>query len=82
MPAVYSRPDLPDGILKENCPNTYGQNSLFAEVEYSRTSLASGTSSRTHFDVLGLKGQVLGLGLEASSPRKLPCPRLEDSTIF
>ena len=32
-------------------------------------------SSRTHFE-------VLGLGLEASSPRKLPCPRLEDSTIF
>ena len=32
-------------------------------------------SSRTHFE-------VLGLGLEASSPRKLACPRLEDSTIF
>ena len=32
-------------------------------------------SSRTHF-------QVLGLGLELSSPRKLPCPRVEDSTIF
>ena len=49
-----------------------------------RTSLAS----RTHFEVLGLalsfEGQVLGLGLglEASSFRKLPCPRLEDSTIF
>ena len=41
-------------------------------------------SSRTHFEVLnlGLKGQVLGLGLEASSPRKLACPQLEDSTIF
>ena len=41
-------------------------------------------SSRTHFEVLGLdlglEGQVLGL--KASSPRKLPCPRLEDSTIF
>ena len=37
-------------------------------------------SSRTHFEVLGLEGQVLGL--EASSPRKLACPRLEDSTIF
>ena len=36
-------------------------------MESSRTSLAS-------------KPQVLGL--EASSPRKLPCPRLEDSTIF
>ena len=33
---------------------------------------------------LASKSQVLGLGLglEASSPRKLPCPRLEDSTIF
>ena len=26
--------------------------------------------------------EVLGLGLEASIPQKLPCPRLEDSTIF
>ena len=40
-------------------------------------SLAEVESSRTHFEVLGL-----GLGLEASSPRKLACPRLEDSTIF
>ena len=31
-------------------------------------------ATRTHFE-------VLGLGLEASSPRNLPCPRLEDSTI-
>ena len=46
---------------------------LLSEVESSRTSLAS----RTHFEVLGL-----GLGLEASSPRKLLCPRLEDSTII
>ena len=48
------------------------------ELEFSRTS------SRTHFEVLGLglEGQVLGLGLEAPSPRKLACPRLEDSTIF
>ena len=45
------------------------------EVESSRTSLASRTSSRTHFE-------VLGLGLEASSPRKFPSPRLKDSTIF
>ena len=39
-------------------------------------------SSRTHFEILdlGLEGQALGL--EASSPRKLPWPRLEDSTIF
>ena len=45
------------------------------EVEFSRTSLASRTSSRTHFE-------VLGFGLEALGPRKLPCSRLEDSTIF
>ena len=32
-------------------------------------------SSRTHFN-------VLVLGLKASSPRKLPCPRLEDSSTF
>ena len=38
------------------------------EVESLRTSLASKTSSRTHFEVLGL-----GLGLEASSP--WPWPR-------
>ena len=37
-------------------------------------------SSRTHFEVFGLEGQVLGL--EVSSTRKLPCPLLEDSTIF
>ena len=59
---------------------------FLSEVESSRTSLASRTSSRTHFEVLGLglglEGQVLGLGLETSSPQKLACPRLEDSTIF
>ena len=44
-------------------------------MESSRTSFASRTSSRTDFE-------VLGLGLEASSPRKLACPRLEDSTFF
>ena len=47
------------------------------EVESSRTSLASRTSSRTHFEVLGL-----GLEGQVPSPRKLACPRLEDSTIF
>ena len=55
-----------------------------AGVESSRTSLALRTSLRTHFEVLGLglEGQVLGVGLEASSSQKLTCPRLEDSTIF
>ena len=61
-------------------PGPPGRTCLLPEVESSRTSLAS----RTHFEVLGLglEGQVLGLGLEASSPRKLACSRLEDSTIF
>ena len=54
---------------------SYCRTMKISEVESSRTSLASRTSSRTHFE-------VLSLGLEASSPRKLPCPRLEDSTIF
>ena len=35
--------------------------------------LEDALDSRTHFQVLGL---------EALGPRKLPCPRLEDSTIF
>ena len=31
---------------------------------------------------LASKPPVFGLGLEVLGPRKLPCPRLEDSTIF
>ena len=46
------------------------------------TQMPQVESSRTHFEVLGLEGQVPGLGLEASSPRKLACLRLEDSTVF
>ena len=50
---------------------------------YSRGGvLEESLASRTDFEVLSLEGQVLGLGLEASSPRKLAYPRLEDSTIF
>ena len=53
-------------------PDLFGQKmSCLAELESSRTSLAS----RTHFE-------VLGLGLETSNPRKLACPWLENSTIF
>ena len=49
------------------------------EVESSRTSLASRTSSRTHFEVLCLG---LGLGLVASSPWPWPWPRsLKSSKI-
>ena len=40
-----------------------------SEVESSTTSLAS----KTHFEVLSLEGQVLGL--EAYKSSKIPCPR-------
>ena len=63
------RPGPPGSILLLGAHLNWG---LFTEVE----------SSRTHFEVLGLEGQVLGLDLEVSSPRKLACPRLEDSSIF
>ena len=53
---------------------------MFLLHAYFKGFLAEVESLRTHFEVLGVKGQVLGL--EASSPRKLACPRLEDSTIF
>ena len=39
-------------------------------------------SSRTQFEVLGLEDLVLGVGLEACKSSKMPCPRLEDKTIF
>ena len=38
-----------------------------------RGHILKSLASRTYFEVLGL---------EASSPRKLACPRCEDSTIF
>ena len=71
-------------VLDESNTNKFASFLLcvlyLPEMESSRTSLAW----RIHFEVLGfgLEGQVLDLGLEASNPRKLPCPRLEDSTIF
>ena len=51
-----------------------------APTSFFKSSAPDVESSRTHFEVLRLEGQVLGL--EASNPRKLPCPRFEDSTIF
>ena len=55
------------------------KNSNFlTEVESSRTSLAS----RTHFEVFGLKTQVLGLGLEPYKLSKMFCSRPEDSITF
>ena len=47
-----------------------------AEVESSRTS------SRTHFEVLGLDLEAQVLGLDACECLKMFCPRLEDSIIF
>ena len=59
---------------------------LASKVKSLALALASRPQVLENFEVLGLglglEGQVLGLGLEASSPRKLACPRLEDSTIF
>ena len=49
---------------------------LVSELESLRTS------SRTHFEVLGLDLEGQALGLEAISSQKLPCPRVEDSTIL
>ena len=66
-------PGTPTGALEIVLDITLIEKFLLAEA-------AEVESSRTHFEVLGLEGQVLGL--EASSPRKLACPRLEDSTIF
>ena len=67
-------------LKSENC--IILRRCLILEVESFRTSLASRTPSRTHIEVLGPEGQVLGLSLEASRPQKFPCPRHEDSTIF
>ena len=57
---------------------------LIEHSELERVQSSEVEPSRTDFKVLGLglEDQVLGLGLEASSPRKFACPRLEDSTIF
>ena len=56
------------------------------EVESSRSPLPRGRPRGHIFKpfalVLASKPPVLGLGLEALGPRKLPCPRLEDSTTF
>ena len=58
-----------------------------AETRYQRWSPRGrpwpGGRPRGHIlKSLASKPQVLGLDLEASSPRKLPCPQLEDDTIF
>ena len=55
-------------MLLQSRESIGGGGAIFrTEVESSRTSLACRTSSRTHFEVvglrLGLEGQVLGLGL-------------------
>ena len=69
-------------LLQVYAPNATSEYQTFVDEVNDALLRAEVKSSRTHFEVLGLEGQVLGLGLEASSPRKLACPRLEDSTIF
>ena len=56
-------------VAKKNSQREEPFSLQFSEVESSRTSLAS----KTYFKVLGLglEGQVLGLGHEASSPTAL-----------
>ena len=48
------------------------------------TTVKNQTAGYLTVDIANNRGGVLEdvLGLEASSPRKLPCPRLEDSTTF
>ena len=73
-------------VQKSGCNqkcNNKGWWLYFLAFYFFRDCVTQGwTSSRTHFEVpdLNLEGQVLGL--EASSLRKLACPRLENSTIF
>ena len=54
--------------------------SKYLSVKYLVTR--DGVLENTFWSPLASKLQVLGLGLEDLSPWKLPCPRLEDSTIF
>ena len=77
-------------FIMDNC-SQINWNSLicnnFMTSQWSldyKLRLSEVKSSRTHFKVLGLglEDQVLGFGLKASSPRKLPCPGIEDSIIF
>ena len=66
-------------------------NSLLAKSNWHSPAAISLVSSRQRWSprghilkslALASKPQVLRLGLEALGPRKLPCPRLEDSTVF
>ena len=47
-----------------------------------RGHILKSLTSKVKSLALASKPDVLGLGLEALGPRKLPCPRLVDSTIF
>ena len=52
------------------------QNDVISSIAYSLSEIIK--------DEVRIRGGVLEdvLGLEVLGPRKLPCPRLEDSTIF
>ena len=53
------------------------KNGLLADAPRKPTMTNQNVASRG-----GVLEDVLGLGLEALGPQKLPCPRLKDSTIF
>ena len=57
--------------------------SLVFQSYYQRWSPQGRLWPRGHIlKSLALASKPQVLGLEALGPRKLPCPRLEDSTIF
>ena len=75
--------ELVNQRLKSNTLLSFTSRSNYSDQRWSPRGRLW-PQGRPRFEVLGfgLEGQVLGLGLEASSPRKLACPRLEDSSIF
>ena len=53
---------------------------VYTTIEIVVKSLRTSLALRTHFEVLGLEGQVLGL--ETSSPQKLRCLRSRTALFF
>ena len=70
---------LTSSLMLENAP---GHFPAFEEVTLKWCSLTNVYCWKPEVESLRTHFEVLGLGLEASSPQKLPYPRLEDSTIF
>ena len=59
-----------------------GKRILLLTAILTQTKTIDGIIRVIQSVVFTLVRQVFGLGLEASSPRKLACPWLEDGTIF